>query len=86
MLGREWVFAEASVNSMERGFMASTDQKRSRMQFTAMVAGSLAGAGIFLLPRTFAGATGDIGNASGRRPIQSTLSDSHGPATGRITI
>src|SRR5262245_33761353 len=33
----------------------------SRLQLTAMVVGSMVGAGIFSLPRTFAGATGPIG-------------------------
>ena len=37
------------------------DQKMSRMQLTAMVVGSMIGAGIFSLPRTFAGATGPLG-------------------------
>jgi arginine:ornithine antiporter/lysine permease len=35
--------------------------KMSRLQLTAMVVGSMVGAGIFSLPRTFAGATGPIG-------------------------
>ena len=33
----------------------------SRMQLTAMVVGGMVGAGIFSLPRTFAGATGPMG-------------------------
>jgi arginine:ornithine antiporter/lysine permease len=33
----------------------------SRLQLTAMVVGSMVGAGIFSLPRTFAGATGPLG-------------------------
>jgi arginine:ornithine antiporter/lysine permease len=37
------------------------DQKMSRMQLTAMVVGGMIGAGIFSLPRTFAGATGPMG-------------------------
>ncbi|SEA98178.1 arginine:ornithine antiporter / lysine permease, partial [Variovorax sp. YR216] len=37
--------------------MASKEQKMSRMQLTAMVVGGMVGAGIFSLPRTFAGAT-----------------------------
>jgi arginine:ornithine antiporter/lysine permease len=41
--------------------MASTAQKMSKMQLTAMVVGSMVGAGIFSLPRTFAGATGPFG-------------------------
>ena len=44
--------------------MASTDQteqKMSLMQLTAMVVGGMVGAGIFSLPRTFAGATGPFG-------------------------
>src|SRR5579864_6319196 len=41
--------------------MASTEQKMSRMQLTAMVVGSMVGAGIFSLPRTFGAATGPVG-------------------------
>ncbi|WP_153100649.1 basic amino acid/polyamine antiporter [Paraburkholderia hayleyella] len=41
--------------------MASTEQKMSRMQLTAMVVGGMVGAGIFSLPRTFADATGPLG-------------------------
>jgi arginine:ornithine antiporter / lysine permease len=41
--------------------MASSDQKMSRMQLTAMVVGSMVGAGIFSLPRTFSRATGPFG-------------------------
>lgn len=41
--------------------MASSDQKMSRMQLTAMVVGGMVGAGIFSLPRTFASATGPMG-------------------------
>src|SRR5215471_9615173 len=41
--------------------MASTEQKMSLTQLTAMVVGSMVGAGIFSLPRTFAGATGPVG-------------------------
>ncbi len=41
--------------------MASTEQKMSRMQLTAMVVGGMVGAGIFSLPRTFANATGPHG-------------------------
>ena len=41
--------------------MASTEQKMSRMALTAMVVGSMVGAGIFSLPRTFANATGPMG-------------------------
>jgi arginine:ornithine antiporter / lysine permease len=41
--------------------MASTAQKMSRMQLTAMVVGGMVGAGIFSLPRTFANATGPLG-------------------------
>ena len=41
--------------------MASSDQKMSRLQLTAMVVGGMVGAGIFSLPRTFAGATGPFG-------------------------
>jgi arginine:ornithine antiporter / lysine permease len=41
--------------------MASSDQKMSRMQLTAMVVGGMVGAGIFSLPRTFANATGPLG-------------------------
>ncbi|HRZ00252.1 MAG TPA: basic amino acid/polyamine antiporter [Burkholderiaceae bacterium] len=36
-------------------------QKMSRMALTAMVVGGMVGAGIFSLPRTFAGATGPLG-------------------------
>ncbi|WP_233870510.1 basic amino acid/polyamine antiporter [Paraburkholderia adhaesiva] len=43
--------------------MADTEQKMSRLQLTAMVVGSMVGAGIFSLPRTFAHATGPIGAA-----------------------
>ncbi len=41
--------------------MASTEQKMSRLQLTAMVVGGMVGAGIFSLPRTFASATGPMG-------------------------
>ena len=41
--------------------MAAADAKMSRLQLTAMVVGSMVGAGIFSLPRTFAGATGPLG-------------------------
>ena len=41
--------------------MASTEQKMSRFQLTAMVVGGMVGAGIFSLPRTFANATGPVG-------------------------
>ena len=41
--------------------MAPSDGKMSRLQLTAMVVGSMVGAGIFSLPRTFAGATGPLG-------------------------
>ena len=41
--------------------MASSEQKMSRMQLTAMVVGGMVGAGIFSLPRTFANATGPMG-------------------------
>ncbi len=41
--------------------MAASDGKMSRLQLTAMVIGSMVGAGIFSLPRTFAGATGPLG-------------------------
>ncbi|CAB3799708.1 Arginine/ornithine antiporter [Paraburkholderia ultramafica] len=41
--------------------MASTAQKMSKMQLTAMVVGGMVGAGIFSLPRTFANATGPLG-------------------------
>jgi len=41
--------------------MATSDPKMSRMQLTAMVVGGMVGAGIFSLPRTFAGATGPLG-------------------------
>ena len=41
--------------------MASTEQKMSRLQLTAMVVGGMVGAGIFSLPRTFANATGPFG-------------------------
>jgi arginine:ornithine antiporter/lysine permease len=37
------------------------EQKMSRMGLTAMVVGGMVGAGIFSLPRTFAGATGPLG-------------------------
>src|ERR1700759_2680973 len=45
---------------MERRLMAA-EQKRSRLQLTAMVVGGMVGAGIFSLPRTFAIATGPFG-------------------------
>ena len=41
--------------------MASTAQKMSKMQLTAMVVGGMVGAGIFSLPRTFSNATGPLG-------------------------
>jgi arginine:ornithine antiporter / lysine permease len=41
--------------------MASAEQKMSLTQLTAMVVGGMVGAGIFSLPRTFAGATGPFG-------------------------
>jgi arginine:ornithine antiporter/lysine permease len=41
--------------------MASSEQKMSRLQLTAMVVGGMVGAGIFSLPRTFASATGPFG-------------------------
>ncbi len=41
--------------------MASTEQKMSLTQLTAMVVGGMVGAGIFSLPRTFASATGPFG-------------------------
>jgi len=41
--------------------VASSDQKMSRLQLTAMVVGGMVGAGIFSLPRTFANATGPFG-------------------------
>src|SRR5580692_965919 len=41
--------------------MASSEQKMSLTQLTAMVVGGMVGAGIFSLPRTFAGATGPFG-------------------------
>lgn len=41
--------------------MASADGKMSRLALTAMVVGGMVGAGIFSLPRTFAGATGPLG-------------------------
>lgn len=41
--------------------MASSEQKMSLMQLTAMVVGGMVGAGIFSLPRTFANATGPFG-------------------------
>jgi arginine:ornithine antiporter / lysine permease len=37
------------------------EQKMTRIALTAMVVGSMVGAGIFSLPRTFAGATGPVG-------------------------
>jgi len=39
----------------------ANEQKMSRMALTAMVVGSMVGAGIFSLPRTFANATGPMG-------------------------
>src|SRR5690348_7026624 len=39
----------------------ASEQKMSRAQLTAMVVGGMVGAGIFSLPRTFAGATGPLG-------------------------
>jgi arginine:ornithine antiporter/lysine permease len=44
----------------EGKYMAAAG-KMSRVQLTAMVVGSMVGAGIFSLPRTFAGATGPLG-------------------------
>src|SRR5215469_97494 len=44
-----------------RNRMASSEQKMSLTQLTAMVVGGMVGAGIFSLPRTFAGATGPFG-------------------------
>lgn len=41
--------------------MANGTATMSRMQLTAMVVGSMVGAGIFSLPRTFASATGPLG-------------------------
>ena len=41
--------------------MSSNVQAMSRTQLTAMVVGGMIGAGIFSLPRTFAGATGPFG-------------------------
>ena len=41
--------------------MAHADPRLSRLQLTAMVVGSMVGAGIFSLPRTFAEATGPQG-------------------------
>jgi arginine:ornithine antiporter / lysine permease len=41
--------------------MAATEQKMTRAMLTAMVVGGMVGAGIFSLPRTFAGATGPMG-------------------------
>jgi arginine:ornithine antiporter/lysine permease len=41
--------------------MSTSDPRMSRMQLTAMVVGGMVGAGIFSLPRTFAGATGPLG-------------------------
>ncbi|WP_313955398.1 basic amino acid/polyamine antiporter [Stenotrophomonas rhizophila] len=41
--------------------MSSNVVKMTRMQLTAMVVGGMIGAGIFSLPRTFAGATGPLG-------------------------
>lgn len=41
--------------------MNSTVVKMTRAQLTAMVVGGMIGAGIFSLPRTFAGATGPLG-------------------------
>ena len=41
--------------------MASTEEKMSLTQLTAMVVGGMVGAGIFSLPRTFASATGPFG-------------------------
>ncbi|SFM03672.1 basic amino acid/polyamine antiporter [Variovorax sp. OV329] len=41
--------------------MSTSIQKMSRLQLTAMVVGSMVGAGIFSLPRTFANATGPLG-------------------------
>ena len=41
--------------------MTSTDKKLPLPQLAAMVVGGMVGAGIFSLPRTFAGATGPFG-------------------------
>ena len=41
--------------------MSAPEQKMSRIALTAMVVGSMVGAGIFSLPRTFANATGPMG-------------------------
>ena len=47
------------INGLIWCHMAS--QKMTRLQLTAMVVGGMIGAGIFSLPRTFAGATGPLG-------------------------
>ena len=41
--------------------VAASAQKLSRFTLTAMVVGSMVGAGIFSLPRTFGSATGPFG-------------------------
>ena len=46
---------------LEVNAMASTEEKMSLTQLTAMVVGGMVGAGIFSLPRTFASATGPFG-------------------------
>src|SRR5690349_17214060 len=64
MLGlrpRERVRRTTAGERPPRGDPMASEQKMSRMQLTAMVVGGMVGAGIFSLPRTFAGATGPLG-------------------------
>jgi arginine:ornithine antiporter / lysine permease len=49
------------LNHHEVGITSSSDQKFSLWMLTAMVVGSMVGAGIFSLPRTFGSATGPFG-------------------------
>lgn len=50
-----------SAKTSDPALEGEQPQKMSRPQLMAMVVGSMVGAGIFSLPRTFAGATGPVG-------------------------
>ena len=56
----------------------ASEQKMSRMQLTAMVVGGMVGAGIFSLPRTFAGATGASLNGQWRLRVADDTAGSTG--------
>ena len=59
--------------------MASgTTQKLSLFALTTMVVGGMVGAGIFSLPRTFAGATGPIGAIIAKESVMTWPRASHG--------